>query len=160
AARLNASFAWVSPAVNLPTTPDRRVVDAGYFDNDGVDIAAMWLFQNRVAIRECTSGVVLIQIRSTRTDYSRYKFQRKEDDLLHPLGPDDSDDNKAPARPARGLVESAQWLSTPVEAIVTEWERSMYSRNDELLHILGATLNDKAINPKTTPDFFVSVSFE
>jgi hypothetical protein len=43
AARMSASFPYFSPAVSLPTIPRRRLVDAGYYDNYGVDIAAAWL---------------------------------------------------------------------------------------------------------------------
>jgi hypothetical protein len=35
--------AYVSPAAWLPTKPRVRIVDAGYYDNYGVDIAAHWL---------------------------------------------------------------------------------------------------------------------
>jgi len=40
AARMNAAFPVISPAVDLPTRPPRRVVDAGYFDNYGM--ATRW----------------------------------------------------------------------------------------------------------------------
>lgn len=40
AVRLNASFPYVSPALYLPTDPYRRVVDAGYYDNYGIAVAA------------------------------------------------------------------------------------------------------------------------
>ena len=50
AVRMNATFPMVSPAVNLPTDPPRRVVNAGYFDNYGIQVATSWLhFQPRVA---------------------------------------------------------------------------------------------------------------
>jgi hypothetical protein len=39
AARLSASFPYVSSAVVLPTSPRRRVVDAGYYDNYGLSLA-------------------------------------------------------------------------------------------------------------------------
>ena len=44
AVRMSASFPYFSPAVPLPTKPRRRVVDAGYFDNYGVSLAAAFLF--------------------------------------------------------------------------------------------------------------------
>jgi len=44
---MNASFPLVSPGVSLPTTPPRRVVDAGYYDNHGVNLAAMWLYRTK-----------------------------------------------------------------------------------------------------------------
>ncbi|MEL6715368.1 MAG: patatin-like phospholipase family protein, partial [Planctomycetota bacterium] len=43
AARMSATFPVVSPAASLPTSPRRRVVDAGYYDNFGVDLAIRWL---------------------------------------------------------------------------------------------------------------------
>ena len=38
AARLSASFPYISPAAVLPTLPRRRAVDAGYFDAYGLDL--------------------------------------------------------------------------------------------------------------------------
>jgi hypothetical protein len=63
AARMSATFPFVSPAVNLPTNPPLRVVDAGYYDNYGVHLANAWLLQNRDWIRRNTSGVLVLQIR-------------------------------------------------------------------------------------------------
>jgi hypothetical protein len=71
AARMNASFPLVSPGVSLPTDPPRRVVDAGYYDNYGVNLAAIWLARNESVIRKYTSGVVLIEIRAYRNGYAR-----------------------------------------------------------------------------------------
>jgi hypothetical protein len=73
AARMSASFPYVSPAVTLPTVPRRRVVDAGYYDNDGVSLAASWLFSgaNRDWIRKHASKVVLIQIRDGASEPGR-----------------------------------------------------------------------------------------
>ncbi|HEY8131438.1 MAG TPA: patatin-like phospholipase family protein, partial [Thermoanaerobaculia bacterium] len=39
AARMSASFPYVTPAAELPTIPRRHVVDAGYWDNFGVHTA-------------------------------------------------------------------------------------------------------------------------
>ena len=61
--RMSASFPYVSPAVNLPTVPPRRVVDAGYYDNYGVQVASAWIRQNLDWLLDNTSGVALIQIR-------------------------------------------------------------------------------------------------
>ena len=44
AVRMSASFPFFSPTVCLPTWPRRRVVDAGYYDNYGVSVAASYLF--------------------------------------------------------------------------------------------------------------------
>ena len=44
ATRLSATFPLISPAAVLPTQPQTwHLVDAGYFDNDGIDPAAKYL---------------------------------------------------------------------------------------------------------------------
>jgi hypothetical protein len=55
----------VSPAVNLPTDPPRRVVDAGSYDNYGIQIASAWIRRNNAWLAENISGVVLVQIRDS-----------------------------------------------------------------------------------------------
>ena len=65
AGRMSATFPFVSPAVYLPTDPPLRVVDAGYYDNYGVHLANAWILQNRVWIRDNTSGVLVLQIRDS-----------------------------------------------------------------------------------------------
>ncbi len=62
-ARMSASFPYVSPAVQLPTEPPRRAVDAGYYDTFGVNVAARWIQKNATWLRQNVGGVVLIQIR-------------------------------------------------------------------------------------------------
>src|SRR5690348_15616845 len=63
AVRMNATFPLVSPTVELPTRTRRRVVDAGYYDNYGIQVASAWLQMNREWLVENTSGVLLVQIR-------------------------------------------------------------------------------------------------
>ena len=71
AIRMNASFPYVSPAVSLPTTPPLRVVDAGYYDNYGIQVAAAWISKNVDELIENTSGVVLVQIRDSVSQLDR-----------------------------------------------------------------------------------------
>ena len=61
AVRMNAAFPLVTPAVSLPTDPPWRVVDAGYFDNYGVSVAAAWVTRNLHWLSENTGGVLLVQ---------------------------------------------------------------------------------------------------
>lgn len=63
AARMNASFPGTSPSASVPTTPERHIVDASYWDNYGVATAVAWIEHNFRNIVEKTSGVVLLQIR-------------------------------------------------------------------------------------------------
>jgi hypothetical protein len=64
ALRMNAAFPYVTPAVKLPTNPPRRVIDAGYRENYGVDLAAEWIKKHHRWLADNTSGVILIQIRA------------------------------------------------------------------------------------------------
>lgn len=62
-ARLSASAPLVSPAVQLPTVPSRALVDAGFADPYGVDLATRWISRHADWLRANTAGVVLLQIR-------------------------------------------------------------------------------------------------
>jgi hypothetical protein len=150
ASRMNASFPLVSPGVSLPTDPPRRVVDAGYYDDYGVNLAAMWLIRHEQAIREHTSGVVLVEIRAYRNGYARRHFQDKQTEKRDP----DPSSGGAPRRDRDALQASLEWLSTPIEAVLNARERAAYYRNDELLDGV-----DKHFN-RHQRDFFTTLAFE
>jgi hypothetical protein len=130
AVRLSASFAYFSPATYLPTNPPRRIVDAGYYDNDGTSVAASFLFSgmNRQWFEEFASGLVLIQIRDTGTEQER---------RLLPPTPDQE-------KPEISFLErSLQQLTTPPEGL---WQMRIAStsfRNDGLLELLSQVSNDR-----------------
>lgn len=148
AARMSATFPFVGPAVSLPTNPPRRVVDAGYFDNFGINFTAMWLHHYRAAIRAHTSGVVVIEVRAYPRRQEKVRFTQ--------IDPDDGE-----AKP-----ESFHWavaeVSSPLEAMYNLYARSAYFRNDQLLHLLDEELNPPAWVPWITRDnkFFTTVTFE
>jgi hypothetical protein len=116
AARMSATFPYVSPAVHIPTTPVRRIVDAGYYDNYGVNLAASWIIEHRRWIREHTSGVVLIQIRAFAQEARRRQFD--------------------PAGAAHPVTTGAQWLTTPVAGLLSSRQSVMAYRNDEQIERL------------------------
>jgi hypothetical protein len=137
AARMSATFPFVGPGVSLPTDPPRRVVDAGYFDNFGVDLASLWLLENQAAIREYTSGVVLIEV----LGYPRRaeKVQFREGDGKGDL-----------------MAWGASEVSTPAEAILNLYARGAYFRNDQLLQLVSRAFD----KPGATNPFFTTVSLE
>jgi hypothetical protein len=71
AARLSASFPYVSPFPRLPVAGDPvHVADAGIYDNFGVDLASRWIAANAGWLMANVESVALVQIRdevSTRT---------------------------------------------------------------------------------------------
>ncbi|TVQ53573.1 MAG: hypothetical protein EA355_13205 [Rhodobacteraceae bacterium] len=109
AVRLNATFPYVSPAVSLPTRPTRRVVDAGYYDNYGMDLATGWLMTPAVQdwiLKHC-SGVAVIQCRAFPTDRA----------------------DEPRSRAARAY----RWLTSPVEGLFAARGSSQMFRNNEAM---------------------------
>jgi hypothetical protein len=156
AARMNASFPLVSPAVNLPTFPPRRVVDTGYYDNYGAHVASLWLLHHRQAIREYTSGVLVLEIRAYRNGYARRHFQDTER-LAAQLArqPDLEGEPRGEARSHDLVSQSIEGLATPAEAVLTTRDRASMYRNDELLDLV-----DRALNTAAERDFFTTAAFE
>lgn len=126
AARMSATFPVISPAVSLPTVPPRRVVDAGYFDNYGVDLAAMWLLQNRAALREHVGGVALVEIRAFPLQNRGLAFEAGD-----------------PAQREAGgiLADAMATVSTPLRAVLRARGNAAYHRNNELLAALDYAFN-------------------
>ncbi len=69
AARMSATFPYVMPAVELPTAPPLRMVDAGYYNKHGVSLAAAWLL--RQSERSARVGPVILMRCPTRWPRSR-----------------------------------------------------------------------------------------
>jgi hypothetical protein len=163
AARMSAAFPFVSPGVSLPTVPPRRVVDAGYYDNYGVHLAALWLYRHRAAVRRYTSGVALVEVRAYRTGFTRRYVQDVGDERAGPDGRANRDaEGTAPRRPEGLLTRALTFASTPMEALLSNRERGAYYRDDELLGVLDEEFNRRpGAGERAAGDpFFTSVAFE
>jgi hypothetical protein len=116
AVRMNASFPYVSPAVALPTVPPRRVVDAGYYDNYGVSVAASYLALPNVRkwISENVDRVIVIQVRAYAS--------KKADEVASP----------------KGVGAAAEFLTSPPSALFAARDSSMVFRNAEQLSAVGS----------------------
>jgi hypothetical protein len=150
AIRMNAAFPLVSPATCLPTDPPRRVVDAGYFDNYGVTLAADWISHHREWIVRNTSGVILIQIRAYSIPDTGVA-QPPTDPCL------DTIDRTAVALPGvsadrsgdnffRRLGNGMQWLTTPMEGYTAARKQAMLERNDAHVRDVQRWFHDAAGN--------------
>ena len=62
--RMNASFPYVLPNVNLPSEPGIQVLDAGLKDNFGLKTAVRFIHVFKDWIEQNTSGVVLVEMRA------------------------------------------------------------------------------------------------
>lgn len=116
AVRMNASFPYVSPAVALPTDQPRRVVDAGYYDNYGVGVAASYLALPEVRewISKNVDRVVVIQVRAYAS--------KQADKICSP----------------KGLGAAAEFLTSPPSAVFAARDSSMVFRNAEQLSAVGS----------------------
>lgn len=149
AVRMSASFPWVSPAISLPTLPPRRVVDAGYYDNYGVNLAALWLTKMRSWLEANTSGVVVIQIRDHVSQGARTEI---DFDRLSGSSPLD----RLTWHADRELITPGiQAISTPLLGISNARQWTMSFRNDEQVDLLDLLFDDEK-----SRDFFRTVVFE
>jgi hypothetical protein len=129
ALRLNATFPYVSPAVSLPAMPQRRVVDAGYYDNYGV-MAATGLLNSRSVrgwVVRNTSGVLILNVRAFP--------------------------EQAQTKPASALARLFWWLTSPLEGVFSARGSSQTIRNRDMLRmtrdLYGLALAEA--NPGVTP---------
>jgi hypothetical protein len=99
-------------------------VDAGYYDNYGIDVAACWLQENHNWIEQHTSGVLLFQIRDAVSQATCTNLGLEEA-------------NRSRAWWQRGFQE----LTTPPEGAYSALMASMSFRNDEELRMWSSLFN-------------------
>ncbi|MEZ5773178.1 MAG: patatin-like phospholipase family protein [Hyphomicrobiaceae bacterium] len=135
AARMSANFPYASPTVNLPIEPTRRVVDAGYFDNFGMNIALSYLRQGAVRqwLKANTAGVIIVQINA------------------YPLDPgkpaavsEGCEEETAPAERS-SLARAFAWLTSPLEGLAAARQASMVYRNEQELEALKLIYSGESI---------------
>lgn len=152
AVRMSASFPLLSPAVSLPVTPRRRVVDAGYYDNYGVNLAATWLMSvsrkdgaNSWLANNSASNarVLFVQIRDGLDNSPR---------KLRKIASEDSN----------RLSRAAEELTSPFEGLLNARVASSSFRNDALLNLFGRVLNTDLGEAGEGPDvgLYRVVNFE
>jgi len=66
ALRVNATFPFVLPQVELPSDPAMVLMDAGVVDNYGTQTAVWYLYEFRKWFARNTDGVVILQIRDSK----------------------------------------------------------------------------------------------
>jgi hypothetical protein len=130
AARMNASFPYVAPAAELPTTPRRHIVDAGYYDNFGISTATAFISQYEAWLRQNTSGVAIIEIRDSSLQGSR----------CSPVSPKDGP-----------MVNAFGELTAPLIGAISSALTVQGYHNDN---------DEQRVSERFGPDFFTRVLFE
>ncbi|WP_165072890.1 hypothetical protein [Paludisphaera rhizosphaerae] len=163
AVRMSATFPYVTSSVVLPTFPPRHVVDAGYYDNYGVNLAGAWVASHARWLAENAAGVLFIQVRAFPNEARLKKLDREV------LAAPPSEPGATPSMWGRieavldavprsvGLIFGGlQSLVLPVEGLAHVRDSSMYFRNDAQLNGLHDTFRRLREND---PEFFRSVVF-
>jgi Patatin-like phospholipase len=152
AARLSAAFPYVSAAVTLPTAPRRRVVDAGYYDNYGMDLACGWLREalacQRAWLAAHVSAVLVVQIRDNVSNLSvnpDSESERRSGDLR--AGPSCEDSI---------LARGFEGVSSPPEALLAARDSVALFRSDAQLEALTQLFHEVC----GRPDFVTTTVFE
>jgi hypothetical protein len=146
AARLSASFPYISPAAVLPTRPRRRAVDAGYYDAYGLDLLCNLLREALLhpgPLLARVSGILLVQIRDNVSQLSINPD--RETVPMDTVG-------SQPGALARGL----EGVTTPVSGALAGREAVSLFRSDAQLETLCRLYAQASGNP----DFLTTTIFD
>ncbi len=115
-------------------SPRRRLVDAGYYDNYGVNLAANWAYNHRDWIVENTSGLALIQLHA----YETRTAKRNAFVVVERA-------TNVRARLFHRFNRGFGWATDPgVAAVSASKKWSMSFRNDEQVRVLHDYFNSRA----------------
>lgn len=106
ALRMSATFPYITPNVDLPSSPRMEIMDAGLSDNFGVSNGVRFLHVFRDWISENTSGVIFVIIRDSEKDQEVRK--RTESSVI-------------------------QKMLTPIGSLYSTWDYFQDFNNDNLL---------------------------
>jgi hypothetical protein len=149
AARMNATFPIVSPNVSLPTTPAARLMDAGMYDNYGVEVLSDWLMHHRHDLINNADGVLIIEVRAFPLEKEGNGFRDSDSTSLLGI-----------------LMDSLSIITNSVRALITGRGSIMYHRNNTDMASLGETFSDVAVQKerkcdlRPVKDFFQTAVIE
>lgn len=131
ALRMNATFPYVLPVVELPSEPVMQVMDAGAIDNYGTQTAVKYLFEFREWFAANTSGIYFIQIRDNyREDPIRFgEKSNMFSSMMRPLGGGLYSMAEAKDMANDYLLEFMQeWYDGTVEVVPIEYPRESFEQ--------------------------------
>ena len=107
AVRMTSSFPYITPVGVLPTTPARRLVDSGFFDDYGIVVATRWIRENASWLQSHRVDVALIEVTSSGFERSLEIGENGERKRVagHP-------------QEDRLAINPLVWLTTPAEAVL------------------------------------------
>ncbi len=117
ALRMSATFPYITPNVELPSTPPMEIMDAGITDNFGVRDAVRFLYVFKDWISENTGGVIFVEIR---------------------------DSEKNPAIEEKVEPSIFQKMFSPIGSIYNNWDYLQDFNNDDLIEYVQTWYNGDA----------------
>lgn len=86
--RMNATFPYIMPLVDLPTKPGIEAFDSGLRDNYGIKTTVKYIFHMKDWLKNNTSGIVILQFRNGIQKLKDRKIERRgiASDLTSPFG--------------------------------------------------------------------------
>jgi len=111
ALRMSATFPYITPNVELPSSPSMEIMDAGITDNFGVRDAVRFLFVFKEWIEQNTGGVIFLEIR---------------------------DSEKNPAIEKKVESSIFQKMFSPIGSIYNNWDYLQDFNNDDLIEYVEA----------------------
>ncbi|MEL6842540.1 MAG: patatin-like phospholipase family protein, partial [Bacteroidota bacterium] len=131
ALRMNATFPYILPIVELPSEPVMQVMDAGAIDNYGTQTAVKYLFEFREWFAANTSGVYFLQIRDNYRE-DPIRFGEKPSlfsSMMRPLGGGLYSMAEARDMANDYLLEYVQeWYEGAIEVIPVEYPRESFEQ--------------------------------
>ncbi len=113
ALRMSATFPFITPNVQLPSTPIMETMDTGLSDNFGIQDALRFLYVFQEWVSQNTSGVVLISIR-------------------------DSEKNRE--IPTTELPRLFEKIFNPLKNIYTNWDNVQTIQNEVLFNYMAESM--------------------
>lgn len=113
ALRMSATFPFVTPNVELPSTPTMKTMDTGLSDNFGIQDALRFLYVFQDWIGANTSGVVLVTIR---------------------------DSEKSPEISNSASTKILEKIASPFKSIYSNWDKMQTIHNEVLFNYMAASM--------------------
>lgn len=113
ALRMSATFPFVTPNVELPSTPVMKTMDTGLSDNFGIQDALRFLYVFQDWIAANTSGVVLVTIR---------------------------DSEKSPETSSSASTKILEKIVSPLKSIYGNWDKMQTIHNEVLFNYMAASM--------------------
>lgn len=146
ALRMSATFPYITPNVNLPSSPAMEIMDAGLTDNFGIIDAVQFCYIFKQWINENTSGVVFMCIRDSPKliPIAKKKSNSLFDKIFNPVG---------------SLYANWDWIQDHNDEYFIEYANDFLDNKLEILELQYSPMpegyNDGKLSKKQVEDYVV-----